>query len=954
MAAASSSYGFGYGANPRCSLMQYKWQTAHPLFLSVARGRTIKDVLRGHPLLSTIGNPSVLLPLTTPSLWHDEPQLINYVQLPMHLWVPEFFAPHLLSSMPCPVDGCTSSTSRQRWHSGGPRLIHGMHSAMYLHCWEYQCSTHNKTSFSGWDHRCLMKMPDAVYALFRFVLTGEDGVTLELYNRIVEMRVTGSSLHVLARDINRNRHGRMYEAMAMYYQDCERHKLARQPKLTRLWGGAGASHKYDPFPPLLHNPAAYYDHPAPSVHFMAELCNRFSANREDLWTRYTQQLTADQVCIDSTFKIPMRMQNSSGRMVWSMMDIRTGCILHQQLLTHEKHADLLPMMTQYASRARELGVALPSRVCSDRGLMDANIINHPLAFPAAHINVDPWHFHALFTKALCKENGVWKKASSEFGASLYTVRRKANGQSVRSHAEPQVLVDTVDGIMAKYSFSGGAGMKPAVGQEAKEWWTKQKQAILERRVCSNPAGDDSSGCISSSPLENYHRQVNRLMHIVRCTEETMHGFLLHFMFRWNVDRRRKAKLEQNWCTYDFVLLDGAFQACVRVVGQDEAGTLWGVRAVLPPVLRTREHFGLRHPNVTLAERLGRADHHLPFSDELLDVLADDITEHVSIIPDAQLVHLVRTTADVLVENIGNDCQRSATDTAGNVVRMDQVDVQTQAALSSRAQVASSSPSSAQSLPQPPRRKMTKTELTVLSRIIQKDPLMRDAVTASQWDTAAARWNSFVVRCCTERRLSPAIRSALHAVHGETLRSAAIQLEQQQDQAMQQSAIELKSTMGPAWKVVTITEQPFLSIEAGALLELTKKNRKKPRGGGKEFIDWTCVEVAWLSMWRSQHEAGQANCFFPRDIATLKSHHQTLMKRVSASTATATATDSTPAAAAQPHPHPLSLTIGSPSLSPSHFPSSSASPIYPLPTELPHLSAAQQPSPCDAALPAAME
>ncbi len=57
----------------------------------------------------------------------------------MHLWIPDYFYPDLVPHEPCPVEGCDQVTQRRRWLSGGPRLIHGVHHAVYLHCWEYEC-----------------------------------------------------------------------------------------------------------------------------------------------------------------------------------------------------------------------------------------------------------------------------------------------------------------------------------------------------------------------------------------------------------------------------------------------------------------------------------------------------------------------------------------------------------------------------------------------------------------------------------------------------------------------------------------------------------------------------------------------------------------------------------------------------------------------------------------------
>jgi hypothetical protein len=117
-------------------------------------------------------------------------QLIDYVQPTMHLWVPDYICPDLVPRVPCPVEGCDQVRYRRRWHCGGPRLIHGVDHAGYLHCWEYECPSadlRGKT-FCGWLHGSLAKLKPLVRSLFGFALTAEEGVTLELHSRIVDAR----------------------------------------------------------------------------------------------------------------------------------------------------------------------------------------------------------------------------------------------------------------------------------------------------------------------------------------------------------------------------------------------------------------------------------------------------------------------------------------------------------------------------------------------------------------------------------------------------------------------------------------------------------------------------------------------------------------------------------------------------------------------------------------------
>jgi hypothetical protein len=93
--------------------------------------------------------------------------------------------------------------------------------------------------------------------------------------------------------------------------------------------------------------------------------------------------------------------------------------------------------------------------------------------------------------------------------------------------------------------------------------------------------------VSCSPLENFHRQINRLFKLVRCSESTAHAFLLQFMYKWNVDRRRAAGRETDWKIYEMQLLDYAYQSCVAVLGNADAGTMWHGGFKLPPPRATQ-------------------------------------------------------------------------------------------------------------------------------------------------------------------------------------------------------------------------------------------------------------------------------------------------------------------------------------------------------------------------------
>jgi hypothetical protein len=110
--------------------------------------------------------------------------------------------------------------------------------------------------------------------------------------------------------------------------------------------------------------------------------------------------------------------------------------------------------------------------------MDANVINHPSAFPDAHINVDPWHFQQLFTNTLNKGSSVCNDVSGRFEEAMYTKTTNSEGRTVLTHAEPDVIVTAVDAIVKRYSHSGVDA--PAV--------TKEDQRLVGGAEGQDPAG----------------------------------------------------------------------------------------------------------------------------------------------------------------------------------------------------------------------------------------------------------------------------------------------------------------------------------------------------------------------------------------------------------------------------------------------------------------------------------
>ena len=164
----------------RCSELQYQWITQHPAYNAIKKGKTILDYISNNPIWLNTSDPTLLLPNVMPSMITlCKPLLIDYVQLPTRLWVPDFYYPHHVKyGMPCCNSNCTGVGTRQRWNSHGPRVIHNINSAEYLYYWEYKCTTCD-TRYTGVDSRVLAKLPVSVQAQFTYFLTDEEGVSTD-------------------------------------------------------------------------------------------------------------------------------------------------------------------------------------------------------------------------------------------------------------------------------------------------------------------------------------------------------------------------------------------------------------------------------------------------------------------------------------------------------------------------------------------------------------------------------------------------------------------------------------------------------------------------------------------------------------------------------------------------------------------------------------------------------
>ena len=462
---------------------------------------------------------------------------------------------------------------------------------------------------------------------------------------------------------------------------------------------------------------------------------------------------------------------------------------------------------------------VPVRVCSDRGLMDINVINHPTAFPDAHINVDPWHFQELFTKTLNKGSSVHKDVSLEFKKAMYTEAQDSDGRTVLTHAEPEAIVATVDGLIKRYSHAG-IDAAPAITKKTKDWWEAQKGKILVNRMCSHPRmGDNYVFKMASSPLENYHRQLNRVLrNIVRCSEETMHVFLMQFMFRWNIDRRRAlgADVEPDWHTYDLRLVDDAYQACVKATGTPAAAELWTRTFTLPAALYTYEDFGLYHEHVTLGQRMVAVQGHMPYSDMLL---ANIISKH--------------TPAARPIPETPTGCPPTASD-----------------ALSSA-----------------PLSRMSTAERAVLATLRRDDLVMQQAIRDKLWADAAVRWNSLCAQCGGKVG-----DTAVNRVHGDLIRQAVAALDNSENrriehlfiqQAEQRAAKALDDVI--PYVPVSPVIQPWSRFEDTFIREMVGAYTNS-----KGQVSWQRIAKRWYLTYLSQVESKKPPRVAPRTDEMLRS------------------------------------------------------------------------------------
>lgn len=545
------------------------------------------------------------------------------------------------------------------------------------------------------------------------------------------------------------------------------------------------------------------------------------------------------------------------------MDVDTGFILTQQMLTHENHIDVLPMFEQYVQRCSELSKPLPTRICSDRGLMDSNLIHSSSAFPASHINVDPWHFIQNFVKSLNKSSTVVNDVKSAFSVALYNDNGiDADGRSMNVHAEPEEIIARVDELIKKYSTGGVTAA--CITEQTKSWWKDQLVPIREARILSNPSSSSltTTPTISSSSLENYHRHLNKLTRSIKMNERRVHSFVMQMTFQWNVDRSRAVGREQDWHTYDWELLLSAFESTVRLVGTVAATAEWSGGFHSPQRLVTIEQFGLVHRNVTLGQQLNAVSVRSPFSDALLTAI---LQQHAFQFPDKAIKSSIRS---FLAIDADANSQSSSPSMSIESTTED-ADVSSSASSDSMSTVVAILPWFDQ---------------TVLYSMILKDPIIRDAVEHCEWKVAAGRWNEFVK--CTNNparaaKCGSCLKHSLHSITAPSMEKCVKAINKRREKNIEKDIIESKNVSRIPYNTVDLKTRPFTAYEEATLMRLTSKstpeslaasqstNSTSKGARGKKQIVWTQVFADWYYQYQAEVEADEADAISARTQTTLK-------------------------------------------------------------------------------------
>jgi len=861
-----------------------EWQISHPIFLSVGNSKyqNINDFIRINKIHSNlIGDLSVLTPAPLASIFSREaPKLKDYVQLPLHLWVPDFFMPELVPFMPCFHAGCNNITTRQRWKKGGPRVIHDIDHAIYLHRQDYRCSIHGE--FSGTNNDSISRLPSLARQRFIYVLSREDGITINLANRIANARLIASSFNALRKELVTLRYERMYFHIHAYYEHCQHVREFNQSTkniLSSLFG-RGSEIAFDDFPPTFNNPIGYYDHEPLSISSMSDYYEKYCETRISYWQTHAQHQTSDRVSIDATFKIAKKISKSTMTRLWSLIDVNTGVILHQQLITHEFHRDVLPMFNEYANRCRELGQSLPSRICSDRGLMDAKVINDPKAFPNADINVDPWHFIANFAKTLNKSSNVWREVKTLFSQCLYSQKADHDGKLFLVHGEPQSIVEKVDALLKLYSFGGQTSA--AITADTNRWWQLQRPEILNHRILSNPESllsTDPQGRMSSSAQENYHKHLNRLSRFIKMKQSMIHCFLMHMMFVWNIDRLIAAGLEHNWFSYNHQLVAAAFDSTVKVLGRNYAESLWpngnGFYLYRPLVLP--EHFGLKHNNVTENEQIRAVTSHFPFNTDELHQIIDYHAANQFFVPGSTIRKMmnVNSNSSQLIA-----CSQSTSSSSSLPSSLSSSLVQPNSSSSFIIETTIDSKNIVNTL--------SHHEIGWLRALISNDYIMRELIDGENFTLAATRWNSFVndVKENKSKMKSSVSRYPIPVEYltADALKRTLIVLQRIDEKKSEKELIDMVQlssnspslTASPSkkvYEVVPVKSQPMNKHEWETLESLMKIHTIDDK------VKWTSLSVKWRTMWLAEQKAAISNGILPRSLESLKSSANSERRRV---------------------------------------------------------------------------
>jgi hypothetical protein len=175
------------------------------------------------------------------------------------------------------------------------------------------------------------------------------------------------------------------------------------------------------------------------------------------------------------------------------------------------------------------------------------------------------------------------------------------------------------------------------------------------------------------------------------------------------------------------------------------------------------------------------------------------------------------------------------------------------------------------------RKMTPTEQRLLSDVLRHDELMREAVIKQEWDMAASRWNSFIQRCCKDSQLSNIVRTALHAVHGDILRSAVAAINTRREAEAEHQIISMKATQPELkWDYVAPAMHQFTPYEDVTLIDLVKKHtsaipRRRRVSIGEQCAGDGCINTEVRNRQDKSTGCGAASAKYSSHIISPSSH-----------------------------------------------------------------------------------